>query len=328
MNLHENKALFAEIIMRASQPKGAGGLGINAGFIEKDYWITKTLQQLSRCEAKAYGVFKGGTSLSKVYHIGARFSEDVDVAIVKSEGMTDAKLKNIIRNIEKTMAKGMTPIAKPGLTSKGSHYRKSYYLYDQVEGLSPISNMLPGQLLIEINSFANPYPYHLQSVSSFVREYLFNNGHQDIIDEYDLNVFDVNVLDKHTTLTEKLVSLIRFSLSNNPLPEVAAKIRHFYDIHYLIQEPETMDYLNDDEFVNNFTSLLQHDREMFAKPDGWQTRQVIESPLISNLAEFWEKLSSKYEQELTSLAYSQIPKSIEIEKSISIIVKILERISF
>lgn len=52
MKLHEDKNLFTEIILRASQPKDNGGLGINAGFIEKDYWITKALYQLSRSSAK------------------------------------------------------------------------------------------------------------------------------------------------------------------------------------------------------------------------------------------------------------------------------------
>ncbi len=101
MKLHEDKVLFAEIILRASQPKENSGLGINAGFVEKDYWITKTLHQLSRSSAKKYAVFKGGTSLSKIYHIGSRFSEDVDVVIVKPEGMRDAKIKSIIRSTEK-----------------------------------------------------------------------------------------------------------------------------------------------------------------------------------------------------------------------------------
>ena len=159
MKLHEDKALFAEVILRASQPKENGGIGVNAGFIEKDYWITRALQQMSRSAAKDVAVFKGGTSLSKVYGIGARFSEDVDVAIVRSDGMTDAGLKTIIRSTEKAMADGLTPIERPGLTSKGSRYRKSYFLYPQVEGIAPIGSMIPGQLLIEINSFANPYPF-------------------------------------------------------------------------------------------------------------------------------------------------------------------------
>ena len=146
MRLHEDKALFAEVILRASQPKENGGIGVNAGFIEKDYWITRALQQMSRSAAKDVAVFKGGTSLSKVYGIGVRFSEDVDVAIVRSDGMTDAGLKTIIRSTEKAMADGLTPIERPGLTSKGSRYRKSYFLYPQVEGIAPIGSMIPGQL--------------------------------------------------------------------------------------------------------------------------------------------------------------------------------------
>lgn len=327
MKLHEDKALFAEIIIRASQPKDSGGLGINAGFIEKDYWITKALQQLSRCEAVETAVFKGGTSLSKIYRIGARFSEDVDVAIVRPEGMTDAKLKSIIRSTEKSMAEGMVPIDKPGLTSKGSRYRKSYYLYQQVEGISPISSLLPGQLLIEINSFANPYPFHLQPVSCFIRDYLANMGHNDIIEEYDIDIFNVNVLDKRTTFAEKLVLLIRFSLSDNPTTEVAAKIRHFYDIHYLIQDDEIKDYIDDGEFVLNFNSLLEHDRELFTKPDGWQYRQLNQSPLVTNLSEIWKTLSLRYKEELPPLAYSQIPSPSEIEKSISKVMEFVRKMA-
>lgn len=107
MRLHEDKALLAEVILRASQPKENGGIGVNAGFIEKDYWITRALQQMSRSAANDVSVFKGGTSLSKVYGIGARFSEDVDVAIVRSDGITDAGLKTIIRSTEKAMAEGL-----------------------------------------------------------------------------------------------------------------------------------------------------------------------------------------------------------------------------
>lgn len=323
MKLHEDKALFAEIILRASQPKGDGGLGINAGFIEKDYWITKSLCQLSRSEAKPYAVFKGGTSLSKIYHIGSRFSEDVDVAIVKPEGMSDAKLKSVIRSTEKSMAEGLTAIERPGLTSKGSRYRKTYYTYPSVEGIAPISSLLHGQLLIEINSFANPYPFGEHIVSSFIRDYLKIGNHNDIIEEFDLGEFSINVLDKRTTLTEKLVSLIRFSLAENPRQELAAKIRHFYDIYYLMQDEECISYIKGEEFKRNFCSLLNHDRELFAKPDDWQNKHISESPLIYNFESLWSSLSDKYQQELPPLAYSAIPFASEIER---VMKEVFERI--
>lgn len=326
MKLHEDRPLFAEIILRASQPKENGGTGINAGFIEKDYWITHALQQMSRSAAKDLAVFKGGTSLSKVYGIGARFSEDVDVAIVRGEGMTDAGLKTIIRSTEKAMSGGLTAIDRPGLTSKGSRYRKSYFLYPQLEGIAPIASMIPGQLLIEINSFANPYPFERYAVGSFILSYLKQNGLNDIISEFDLAEFIINVLDKRTTLTEKLVSLIRFSLGDNAITDLTAKIRHFYDIHYLVKDEDCQTYLNSELFMENFSSLIEHDRAMFAKPDGWHTRSVHDSPLLTEFDAVWDTLKRRYSLELPSLAYSAIPSQNEIAESMKQVIEKVRKI--
>ena len=316
MKLHDDNALFAEVILRASQPTANGGIGINAGFVEKDYWITRALQQMSRSAAKDVAVFKGATSLSKVFGIGTRFSEDVDVAIVRSEGMTDAALKTLIRSTEKAMSEGLIPVEHPGLTSKGSRYRKSYFLYPQVKGIAPIESMISGQLLIEINSFANPYPFAQYRVGSFILNYLQQNGLYDIISEFDLDEFTVNVLDKRTTMTEKLVSLLRFSLGDNPITDLTAKIRHFYDIHYLVNENDCRTYLHSGPFIDNFTSLIEHDRAMFARPDGWQTRSISESPLLKDFDSIWHILSRRYSLELPSLAYSAIPGPEEIAESV------------
>lgn len=81
MNLHENKELFSDIIDAASRSKSDGGLGILSLFIEKDYWITRSLQLMSRADSADRTVFKGGTSLTKGYGIGNRFSEDIDIPI-------------------------------------------------------------------------------------------------------------------------------------------------------------------------------------------------------------------------------------------------------
>ncbi len=52
--------------------------------IEKDYWVVWTLERLfSLSDLKDHLTFKGGTSLSKVYGIIQRFSEDIDLSIEK-----------------------------------------------------------------------------------------------------------------------------------------------------------------------------------------------------------------------------------------------------
>src|SRR6516162_3397591 len=52
--------------------------------IEKDYWVVWTLERLfSLADLKNHLTFKGGTSLSKVYSVIERFSEDIDLSIEK-----------------------------------------------------------------------------------------------------------------------------------------------------------------------------------------------------------------------------------------------------
>ena len=49
--------------------------------IEKDWWVTVVLKALFETEAAPALLFKGGTSLSKGWHLIERLSEDVDIAI-------------------------------------------------------------------------------------------------------------------------------------------------------------------------------------------------------------------------------------------------------
>lgn len=56
--------------------------GRAAAILEKDFWVCWILGQIfSDPEMEPHFVFKGGTSLSKVYQVIDRFSEDVDLGI-------------------------------------------------------------------------------------------------------------------------------------------------------------------------------------------------------------------------------------------------------
>ena len=58
--------------------------GIPFEIIEKDFWVVWILERLfSLTDLKEHLTFKGGTSLSKVYNIIQRFSEDIDLSIKK-----------------------------------------------------------------------------------------------------------------------------------------------------------------------------------------------------------------------------------------------------
>lgn len=129
MRLHENWELFSDALQAASQPLEEGGLGIKSIFIEKDYWICRSLSLMAANDKDNRAIFKGGTSLTKAYGIGNRFSEDIDIAISEAWTLSGNQLKMLIKRTAKSMTEGLQEINMPGFTSKGSHYHKAYYSY-------------------------------------------------------------------------------------------------------------------------------------------------------------------------------------------------------
>ena len=92
MYLHkENRELFRDVILVTSEK-----LGISEDIVEKDYYVTLILKKLSGIEYPA--VFKGGTSLSKAFHVIDRFSEDIDITFTEHLGEARRKkLKYVIK---------------------------------------------------------------------------------------------------------------------------------------------------------------------------------------------------------------------------------------
>ena len=63
--------------------QAAAGLAGHAAILEKDFWVSWLLGVLfAQSELAPYLVFKGGTSLSKVFGVIDRFSEDIDLCLV------------------------------------------------------------------------------------------------------------------------------------------------------------------------------------------------------------------------------------------------------
>ena len=244
------------------------------------------------------------------------FSEDIDVAIAEAWTLSGNQLKNLIRRTAKNMTARLEEIVIPGVTSKGSHYHKAFYAYPRAVATEQIGAIKAGQLLVEINSFANPYPSQKCTLSSFLTDFIIQSGNESLIEQYEMQPFEVIVLDKRRTLIEKLVSLLRCSLADNPMPELSAKIRHFYDLYFLLHDTETHTYLQSEDFKADLKALFDHDQQEFEKPDGWQGKTMGDSPLLADFHAVWNNLQSLYLRELPDLSYQEIPSAEEIEDSL------------
>ena len=315
MNLHENKNLFISIVRDMAEKTA-----ISEVFIEKDYWLTRSLQRLSQNPNAEKVVFKGGTALSKI-RLTNRFSEDIDIAVIEADSFSGNQLKILIKRLAKDMATDLDEKVIEGITSKGSRFYKAIYLYPNLMGQKTKTAVKSGQLLIEINSFANPYPYQKQQITPLISDYLLTLARQDLLEKYNLMPFSVNVLDKRRTMLEKLVSLFRFSFAKNPKIELAKKIRHFYDLYYLANDNECAKYIHSVDFKDDLQKLFAHDQQEFDEPQGWQTKPINDSPLITNFPLLWNTLRETYTSELPILAFTTIPKEKEIEEKFIEIIK-------
>ncbi len=79
--------------------------------LEKDVWVVWTLSALFRAPFAEHVIFKGGTSLSKVYRAIDRFSEDIDVTYD-------------IRAIAADLVKDAGPDALPASRSQAAKWRQ------------------------------------------------------------------------------------------------------------------------------------------------------------------------------------------------------------
>ena len=315
MNLHENKDLFIAVIRDMAQKTS-----ISEIYIEKDYWLTRSLQRLSQNPNAEKVVFKGGTALSKI-QLTNRFSEDIDIAVIDADSFSGNQLKMLIKRLVKDMATDLEERVVEGITSKGSRFYKAIYLYPNILGGETKTAVKSGQLLIEINTFANPYPYQKQQITSFISDYLLTLNRTDLLEKYNLTPFSVNVLDKSRTMLEKMVSLLRFSFAENPRKELAGKIRHFYDLYYLASNDDCIKYIQSSEFQKDLQELFVYDQQEFDEPAGWQTKAVKDSPLIGDFPNLWNTLRETYLSELPLLAFTTIPDERVIKENFIKIMK-------
>lgn len=316
MTLDQRREQFADAIRLASET-----LNISPTYIEKDYWITKMLRRLSESSLAPYVVWKGGTSLSKGYGIIDRFSSDIDIAVI-IDGMSGNKIKNLLSTATKLMTEGLVEVDIPGETSKGSRFRKTYHRYNSVIAMSNEKTLVGDHVIVEINSFANPYPYERRTVSSFIAQALQKKGYDRLVEEIGLKPFEINILDLRRTLCEKVASLLRFSFGNDPVMELGKKIRHFYDLHFLTQNDACQKYLTTD-FLPELQELVRHDKETFSTPAGWPDSDIATSPLLTSFDHIWQSLSKRYEEELAMLAFRPIPPSSQIGESAKQILKLI-----
>lgn len=219
--LHYDRPLFEQTIIRTSDETG-----IDPSIIEKDYYVTLFLKELSKQEPNI--VFKGGTSLSKCFNLIKRFSEDIDLNLSsgKATAPTEGERKKFKELIEDTAnSQGMILLNPEEIGSKRK-FNRYRFEYESLFG----SRFLKQHLIVETATSIRSFPVVNTNASSYLYSFLSSHGYEKIIKEHQMEPFAIKTQSAERTLLDKAFALGDYYLSE----DITEHSRHLYDILKLL----------------------------------------------------------------------------------------------
>lgn len=240
MYLHkENKELFRDAILLASQKSE-----VSEDIVEKDYYVTLILKKLSQIEYPV--VFKGGTSLSKAFHVLDRFSEDIDITF--AEHLGEARRKKLKYKILKPIADELGLVIKNFDSIESDKNLNHYdFYYESVVGDRMI-NAIPPYVKLETALMSYAFPTEKRELGNYILEAL-ETDEEELISTYDLGLFSMQVQSLNRTLIDKAFAVCDYYLQG----KAHRNARHLYDIYKLAEYVEM-----DDAFLNLVKEVRLH----------------------------------------------------------------------
>ncbi len=321
MRLHENTELFRDAVAITADFKG-----IPEVYVEKDYWVTLALQQIFKDKLSGYTVFKGGTALSKCFSYINRFSEDLDLVLIREPGLSPNQLKERLKRISNAVSELLPEVDYPGITNKKGMIRKTAHSYPK--NFDGEMGQVRDFIILESSWLGASEPITRGQVSSYIYEMMLDRGQVDLTREYQLEPFEVPLLAPERTLCEKVMSLVRFSYTENPVMDLRNKIRHTYDLHQMLQEDDLSAFFDSSDFDMMLHKVARDDEDSFRNNKDWLYIHPSEALVFSDLEKVWPELSDVYSNSFRRLVFGVFPKENLAKETLVRIGRRMERIEW
>lgn len=316
MRLHENKELFEQAVKATAER-----MGILDIYIEKDYWVCYALKLIYESDIKHEAIFKGGTALSKCYKFIDRFSEDIDLVVLRREKETGNQLKNKLKKITKSITAPFVEVDMEGITNKMGMIRKVAYNYPKT--FKGNYGQVRDVIIIEATWLGYFEPYSNKVLNTYIYDMMVATNQTSLAEEYDLLPFEALVLDSIRTLCEKIMSLVRFSHTETPIVDLRAKIRHVYDINQLLKDETVQAFFTSEDFDTMLLKVAADDVQSFRNNNDWLRHHPKEALIFKSPEETWNQLKDTYQNDFKFLVYGELPNEKDV---LTTILKVTERL--
>lgn len=245
--------------------------------IEKDWWVTEVLRAMFSLPYAKHLSFKGGTSLSKCWHLINRFSEDIDIAIdreyfglsntLSKTQISDKLRRTVCSFVRETMQHDLaTQLCKNGISTEKFKVNVD---------ITPITTTDPEIININYDSalslsitgmYDNLYilpkvkvEVSGRSMSEPVREIALSSMIDQVYQEtpFTEQKFMVRAVLPERTFLEKVFLLHEEFAKPRNLIRTERMSRHMYDIGQMLKTPIAEHAINDTDL---YCQIVEHRR--------------------------------------------------------------------
>jgi hypothetical protein len=214
-----------------------------------------------------------------------------------------------------------------GLTHKTGMSRKTAHNFSKI--FKGKYGQIRDSIILEATWLGYYEPYTEKEVSSFIYEMMLDQGQEDIAKSDGLLPFKVQVLEPKRTFCEKIMSLVRFSYTDDPIRDLKMKIRHTYDLHMMLQNLSFQSYLTSEEFSSLLIKVAEDDVLSFKNNNEWLQYHPNESLFFYDLENTWAELESTFTGDFKNLVYAdKFPDSSEVLSSLNTIKEAMKNIKW
>ena len=256
-------------------------LGRQPAVLEKDIWVCWVLEVLFSMPDAHPMAFKGGTSLSKVYDIIDRFSEDVDITL-DYRHFDDVDFKDYPQRFD-PLLEGASKTQIRKFSERLKTYVKTYATEIVIPFLQQALAKLPTAEQHEITvddcgeKIWLSFPSVIEDTDDYLKtQVLIELGGRNVIDPNEVHTImpyvaqitqgvsyptcDVVVLSPERTFWEK-ATLIHVECSRGDIKQNAARLsRHWYDLVMLAKHTSGQAAINNRKL---FEDVISHKKVFF-----------------------------------------------------------------
>lgn len=248
MNLHQDKDAFEALLSDVSRRTG-----IRSDIIEKDYYLTLLLWELSVKQESLPAYFKGGTALYKSIGRMKRFSEDIDLTVAvhdcsKSQGKKRLETSaNGYHTLSRTTDKARENNQKGSITSV-----YEYVPVTAVDSADALQRF--GYVKVEATSFTISEPVEILEISPLLYSEATGEQRQILESNYGVKLFPVQTIKLERIFADKILAA-EFYYQRRMLFDTA---KHLYDLAIMMEQERICTLLSAPE---ELTAMLAYKRK-------------------------------------------------------------------